>query len=174
MTTRNAFPPTFAELFEEVVARYPDATAVVAPDGNLTYTQLARRSRRLARRLIADGVGPEDVVAVVTDRSSGDWLTGLLGVLLAGGAYLALDPHYPAERIAFMLRDAAPRLVLHSAALDWDVGDVPTLVIADAVGGTGAGRDDVIAPDERPSPLGADNLAYLVYTSGSTGRPKGV
>ncbi len=86
MTSRGARPLTFADLFERVVARYPDAPAVVAHDQGLTYAQLASRSRRLARGLIARGIGPEDVVAVVTDRSTSDWLTGLLGVLLAGGA----------------------------------------------------------------------------------------
>jgi len=171
MTSRGARPLTFADLFERVVARYPDAPAVVAHDQGLTYAQLASRSRRLARGLVARGIGPEDVVAVVTDRSTSDWLTGLLGVLLAGGAYVALDPHYPPERIAFMLDDAAPRLVLHSAGLAWDT-QVPRVTIGDAV--SDEIDDSVIAPTERRSVLGVDNLAYLVYTSGSTGRPKGV
>ena len=164
-------PPTFPDLFERVVRRHPDAVAVVAPDGALTYDALARRVRRLARRLIAEGVGPEDVVGVVTDRGTSDWLTGLFGVLLAGGAYLALDPNYPAERIAFMLDDAAPRLVLHPAGMAWPV-HVADLLIVDGLAGH---EDDTpLVADERRSPLGADNLAYLVYTSGSTGRPKGV
>jgi amino acid adenylation domain-containing protein len=170
--TAPAEPPrTFVDLFEHAVARHPDTPAVVTPEHQLSYAQLVSRSRRLARRLIAGGIGPEDVVAVVTDRGNGDWLTGLLGVLQAGGAYLALDPHYPAERIAFMLDDAAPKLVLHSGRLPWQARR-PGLAIGAAV--REETDDSAIAPADRRSVLTADNLAYLIYTSGSTGRPKGV
>jgi amino acid adenylation domain-containing protein len=160
----------FTDLFDEVVARYPDALAVVAPDRVSTYRQLAGESRRLARRLIATGIGPEDVVGVVADRDTGDWLTALLAVLYAGAAYLPIDPRYPAARIAFMLDDAAPRLILHCAVLDW-VTTVPTMVIGEALT---AGDDSIVTPADRQSAVGVDNLAYLIYTSGSTGTPKGV
>lgn len=162
---------TVADLFERVVERCPDALAVVAPDRRLTYAQLARRSRRVARRLIAAGVGPEDVVAVVAERSTSDWLIAILGVIQSGGAYLALDPSYPAKRIVFMLDDASPRLVLHSAELDWDV-ELPKMQIGDVLTDDEIGS--VIAANDRRSVLGPDNLAYVIYTSGSTGRPKGV
>lgn len=163
--------PTIVDLFERVVAAYSDTPAIIAPDLALTYGQLARRSRRLARRLIASDIGPEDVVAVVADRDTSDWLIGLLGVLQAGAAYLALDPSYPAQRVAFMIDDAAPRLVLHAGKIGWDV-DVPAIVIAEAL--RAETDDSLIAASERTSQLGEDNLAYLVYTSGSTGEPKGV
>nr|WP_271632282.1 AMP-binding protein [Solicola gregarius] len=162
---------TAVNLFEDVVARHARTPAVVAPDRALTYRQLARASRRVARRLIERGIGPESIVAVVADRDSSDWLVGLLGILQSGAAYLALDPSYPAMRIGFMIADAEPTLLLHTGRSPWDL-DVDDLVIADASAPGVA--DDVLTDAERLSPLRVDNLAYLIYTSGSTGEPKGV
>ncbi|MER7004782.1 non-ribosomal peptide synthetase [Dactylosporangium sp. NPDC000555] len=167
----NRLAGTFPQLFEDVVARRADTVAVVGTRGRLTYAQLAGRSRRVARGLIAKGVGPEDVVAVVADRSTDDWLVAILGVLLSGGGYLAIDPAYPAERVSFMLSDAAPKLVLVPAPLDWDAG-LPSVVIEAVI--ADEPDDSAIRPAERTAALAPDNLAYLIYTSGSTGTPKGV
>ncbi|WP_285498419.1 non-ribosomal peptide synthetase, partial [Actinomadura sp. NBRC 104425] len=145
---------TLPELFEAQARRTPDATAVVFEDEELTYAELDARADRLARHLTARGVGPESVVAVVLDRGI-ELIVALLGVLKAGAAYLPVDPGYPAERIALMLEDAAPAVVLDDpdAVARWSVPD-------------GGGRADRAVDARSP--------AYLIYTSGSTGRPKGV
>ncbi|WP_411269155.1 AMP-binding protein [Rhodococcus sp. MTM3W5.2] len=168
---------TVPELFARQVERVPDAVAVVCGDRSLTYAELDRESNRLARVLISRGVGPETVVAVALPRSA-DLIVALLGVLKAGGAYLPIDPGYPADRVAFMLADAAPIL---GVSLDEDCGvlehpGLPVLTI-----GTPqtirllTGYDDAPVVDaDRIRPLHPLNTAYVIYTSGSTGVPKGV
>ncbi|MGK5496592.1 amino acid adenylation domain-containing protein [Streptomyces sp. URMC 125] len=128
----------------------PEATALVHGDRTLTYGRLGARANRVAHWLRASGVGAESVVAVRMRRSP-ELVTAILGIWKAGAAYLPVDPDYPAERIAYMLRDAEPACVLD---------ELPDL----------AGLPDT-DPGVRPHP---DQPAYLVYTSGSTGRPKGV
>jgi amino acid adenylation domain-containing protein len=153
-------------------ARTPDAVAVVFGEGGgetLSYAELTARSRRLARRLRALGVGPDVPVGLFLERSA-DLMVALLAVLEAGGAYLPLDPGYPAERLRLMLEDAHAPLLLTHAPL---AATVPA----------GAGRvvrvDEPEGLDEEdgsPIPLDVlpDHLVYVIYTSGSTGRPKGV
>ncbi len=156
--------------FEGHAARAPDAPAVEAPGGRLTYAELDGRANRLARRLRALGVGPEARVGVCLERTP-DLPVALLGVLKAGGAYLPLDPSYPAERLAWMLEDSAAAVLLTSAGL---LGRLP------AHGGATLCLDrdwpEVAREDAGPLPGGVDpgSLAYVIYTSGSTGRPKGV
>ncbi|MFC4531111.1 amino acid adenylation domain-containing protein [Sphaerisporangium dianthi] len=147
---------TFTELFEEQVRRTPDAPAVAFGADRLTYAELNARASRLAHLLIARGVGPERIVALKLHPSA-DLVVAVLAVLKAGAAYLPVDPDYPAERIAEMLDDAAPALVL-SAPLP-DAAAYPC-------------HDPVDA--ERVAPLELSHPAYVIYTSGSTGRPKGV
>jgi amino acid adenylation domain-containing protein/non-ribosomal peptide synthase protein (TIGR01720 family) len=142
---------TFPELFEAQVRRAPHALALVFEDTELTYAELNARANRFAHALIAQGVGPERVVALELPRSA-DMIVAQLAVLKAGGAYLPIDPDYPAERIAYMLADAAPVCRLST------------------VDGLGDGQPDT-DPEPRLSPA---NAAYVIYTSGSTGRPKGV
>ncbi|WP_037891690.1 AMP-binding protein, partial [Streptomyces sp. NRRL S-87] len=102
---------TFPELFEEQAARTPDAVAVVFGREELSYAELDARANRLARLLVARGVGPEHVVALALPRSA-QLVVALLAVMKAGGAYLPLDTKYPADRTDYMLRDARPTLVL--------------------------------------------------------------
>ena len=106
---------TLPELFQAQVARTPEATAVVFEDMELSYGELNGRANRLARLLIARGVGPESLVAVVMERSA-DLVVALLAVVKAGGAYLPVDPGYPADRISYLLTDAAPVLALTDQA----------------------------------------------------------
>ncbi|MCW6009240.1 amino acid adenylation domain-containing protein, partial [Micromonospora sp. CPCC 205371] len=142
---------TFPELFEAQVRRAPHAVALVYEGIELTYAELNARANRFAHALIAQGVGPERVVALELPRSA-DMIVAQVAVLKAGGAYLPIDPDYPAERIAYMLADAAPVCRLST------------------VDGLGDGQ-----PDTDPvSGIRPGNAAYVIYTSGSTGRPKGV
>ena len=99
------------QLFEEQVARAPEAVALVFEDEALSYGELNAHSNRLAHHLIALGVRPDDRVAICVERSF-EMVVGLLAILKAGGAYVPLDPAYPAERLGFMLADAEPRVVL--------------------------------------------------------------
>ncbi|MEV5898228.1 amino acid adenylation domain-containing protein, partial [Nonomuraea fuscirosea] len=163
-------PATVADLFEAQVARTPDAVALMAGDGapayaELTYAELDARAERLARRLAWYGVGPESVVGVCLERGA-DLIVALLGVLKAGGAYLPIDPEYPADRVAFMVADAAPAIVVTSAA---------TAGVLAAAGATSLliDAESPAAPVDRGGRSVAQP-AYVIYTSGSTGRPKGV
>ncbi len=158
-------------MFERQAALTPDAPALVAEGREWTYAQLDARTSRLARRLRAGGVGPETLVGVALARGS-DMVEALLAVLKAGGAYVPLDPELPADRIAYMLGDCAPALVLtdaaHRACLPSEMAQpVVLLPLEDALPGDAA---DAACP---PVALHPGHLAYVIYTSGSTGRPKG-
>ncbi|WP_073450319.1 non-ribosomal peptide synthetase [Streptomyces yunnanensis] len=168
---------TLPELFEVQVERSPDVTAMTFGTEAVTYQELDARANRLARYLVARGVAPESLVAVALPRSV-DLVVALLAVLKAGGAYVPVDPEYPAERIGFVLADAAPVLTLTDTATASVLpeSDVATLVVdEEATAALVAGLpDDVLSDVERVGPLRADHPAYVIYTSGSTGTPKGV
>ena len=165
-----ARPRCIHQLFEEQVQRTPDAVAVVCGSDVLTFEELDRRANQLAHYLHGLGVGPEVPVAICVERSF-EMLVGLLGILKAGGAYLPLDRSYPAERLAFMLDDAQPPVLLTQAQLSDTLPPYQgTIVCLDADWATIAQeRTDAVL-----SGVIATNLAYILYTSGSTGRPKGV
>ncbi|MGX1547467.1 amino acid adenylation domain-containing protein, partial [Streptomyces adustus] len=152
-TARPVSAATLPALFEEQVRATPDAPAVVFEDTVLTYRELNRRANRLAHALIARGVGPEQVVALRLPRSA-ELSVAVLAVLKTGAAYLPVDPDYPAARIAYMLQDARPAVVLDDLAAVTPDGDLPEY-------------DPAVAVDPR-------HPAYVIYTSGSTGRPKAV
>ncbi|HET9228812.1 MAG TPA: amino acid adenylation domain-containing protein, partial [Thermoanaerobaculia bacterium] len=137
------------ELFEDWVDRTPDAPALIAADGSVsTYRELEERANRLARHLMALGVGPETPVALLLPRSPGLWIAAL-AVFKAGGYYVPVDPSHPKERIELLLTDCGARVVVTET--------------------------EASGSSERPSvPVLADHLAYALYTSGSTGRPKAV
>jgi amino acid adenylation domain-containing protein len=169
---------TLPELFEARASASLDAAAVVCGDAVISYGELNTRANRLARDLVALGVGPESVVAVVMERGAG-LVVALLAVLKAGGAYLPVDPGYPAERIAFMLSDARPAVVLAAAevAPELPVRVMMPVLVADErglVGGRREGAAGDLGDGDRVAPLSVANPAYVIYTSGSTGRPKGV
>ncbi|MFF2199336.1 amino acid adenylation domain-containing protein [Streptomyces sp. NPDC058145] len=153
-------------LLAETAARHPDRVALRAGDRELTYAELYRRVNRLARRLREQGVGPGVIVGVCMRRSA-DLITALLAVLSAGGAYLPLDPEYPADRLAYMLADAQAPVVLVDPGTRPPESAATVLTIAPDTLDEGA--DDAVDPGLR-----AEDLAYVIYTSGSTGRPKGV
>ncbi len=161
----------FHELFEERVRRHPDAVAAVRGDHRWTYRELNVRANRIAWSLHHRGLRPEDVVAVVTERTL-EWLAAVIGVLKAGGCYLPLEPSFPADRIATVLARSGSRWVLGERG-------APHLdaALAERPGVERAYLDDVLAedrPEEDPAfPVAADQLAYIYFTSGSTGEPKG-
>ncbi|MFD5826747.1 amino acid adenylation domain-containing protein [Lentzea sp. NPDC060358] len=154
-------------LVAEVAARTPDALAVVAHDGALTYRQLDERANRLAHRLIALGARRETVVGVCTDRDTSS-IVALLAVLRTGAAYLPIDPTYPAERLVHLLADAQAPVVVTQPALAHLVAssDAAKVVLDGEIGDFPATAPDV--------PADPRDAAYVIYTSGSTGRPKGV
>ncbi|WP_369392748.1 amino acid adenylation domain-containing protein [Streptomyces sp. CG1] len=160
-------------LFEEQVGRSPDAVAVVFEGERVSYAELNARANRLARVLVGRGVGPECLVAVALPRSV-DLVVALLAVLKAGGAYVPVDPGYPADRIAYMLGDAAPTVLLTTGetAAVLPASDRPVLLLEDVVWQEQAAGD--LSDAERLAPLSGASPAYVIYTSGSTGRPKGV
>ncbi|MDO3704414.1 amino acid adenylation domain-containing protein [Micromonospora sp. C28SCA-DRY-2] len=154
---------------EQRAAATPDAVAVTFEGRSVTYAELNAAANRIAHRLRAAGVGPETLVGVCAERSV-ELVAGLLGVLKAGGAYLPLDPEYPADRLAFMVTDAAAPVVLVQRHLRDVLPDTGATVLALDDEGVWAGQ-----PTVDPAPTaGPEHLAYVIYTSGSTGRPKGV
>ncbi|MGW7068675.1 non-ribosomal peptide synthetase, partial [Streptomyces sp. NPDC054872] len=163
---------TLVDLFEEQAARTPDTTAVHFKGVDLSYAQLNARANRLARYLIGRGAGPEDTVALVLPRSA-DALVAMLAVLKSGAAYLPVDPRYPAERIAHMLTDARPAVVLTVEA-ERDRVPRAALVLEDLAAALAHEPETEVTDAHRPRPLRPAHPAYVIYTSGSTGQPKGV
>ena len=168
--TDVAYPTSILpEMFEEQVARTPDLPAISDRREALSYAQLNARMNRLAHRLVELGAGPETLVAVCLTPSV-DLLVALYAVLKAGAAYVPIDPEYPAERIEFMLRDAAaPILLTEQALVDALPAGTATVVALDTDAPALAGYPEMNLP-LRATP---ENLAYVIFTSGSTGRPKG-
>jgi amino acid adenylation domain-containing protein len=155
------------ELIAEQADRTPDATAVVSGRQSLTYRELTERADTLAGFLAGRGVGPDVLVGVCAERGI-DLPVMLLGVLRAGGAYLPLDPDYPAERLAMMVTDAAPAVILTQNHLAARLSEVPVIRV-DADWPTIAA-----ATPATPAPTEPATVAYAIYTSGTTGWPKGV
>jgi amino acid adenylation domain-containing protein len=162
--------PTVHALVEAQAARTPEAVAVTRDWESLTYAELNRRANRLAHYLRHLGVEPEIVVGICLDRSI-DVVVALLGVLKAGGAYLPLDPAYPAARIEYMLADSRASVLVTGERLEGALPAYAGKVVC-------IDRDwpEIAAQSDANPPGGAarGNAAYVIYTSGSTGRPKGV
>ncbi|MDQ4105186.1 MAG: condensation domain-containing protein, partial [Actinomycetota bacterium] len=177
-TALDVTPVTLPELFQAQVARTPDLPAVIFEGTELSYAELDARANRLARLLIHRGAGPERIVALVLPRSA-DIVVAQLAVAKAGAAFLPVDPTYPAKRIAFMLSDAKPVLVITlsdiATQLPWPEGmTVLAVDSAETVSALEGLPDVVVADADRASPLLLQHPAYVIYTSGSTGQPKGV
>ncbi|HEY7350648.1 MAG TPA: amino acid adenylation domain-containing protein [Ktedonobacterales bacterium] len=157
-------------LFEQQVARAPDAVALVSEGRQLTYGELNARANQLAHHLQKQRVGPETLVGLCVERSL-EMAVGLLGIFKAGGAYVPLDPSYPTERLAFMLEDSQAAVLLTQQHL---LAQLPAQN-ARVICLDGQWAEIAQEPTTNPvSAVQADNLAYVIYTSGSTGKPKGV
>ena len=158
-------------MIEARAAADAQAPALVFGGQTLSYEELNRRANQLAHHLIALGIGPDQRVALCVERGP-EMVIGMLGILKAGGAYVPLDPQYPLERLAYMLEDCAPSvLVSQSAQLDRLPWLAAPVVVLDEDMAKLARR-----PQHNPQVDGlhAGHLAYVIYTSGSTGMPKGV
>ncbi|MET9596220.1 amino acid adenylation domain-containing protein [Streptomyces sp. NPDC006459] len=161
---------TVVDAFRAQAARTPDAPALDGPEGVVTYAELDRRSDAVAAGLARRGVGREDLVGLVVDRTSAG-VCALWGILKAGAAYVPLDPGHPGARIAEILGGAAVALSLTGRHLAEELAPfVPgtLLAVEDLLEGA-PGPDAPAAAVLRPA-----DLAYVIHTSGSTGRPKGV
>lgn len=163
--------PTLQKQFEAAAEKYPDAIAVSCEERRLTYRELNEKANVLAHRLMADGVGPEMLVGLYSDRSI-ETVVGILAILKAGGAYLPLESTYHNDRLRFMLEDSEVSAVMTVRAmvpgLEGLLGGRPCRLLC---------IDDEAGEGTFGNPEGgamAESLAYVIYTSGSTGKPKGV
>ncbi|WP_196761521.1 non-ribosomal peptide synthase/polyketide synthase [Pseudoalteromonas luteoviolacea] len=166
---------TMHELFETQVKQTPDAVAVVFENNRVTYQQLNERANQLAAYLIEQGVKPDSLVGICAERSV-EMVMAIYAILKAGGAYLPLEPTYPAQRLAYILDDAQPKIILGQAAfaekfvscgirfLSLDGSECKAQLASYAMHN----------PSAKALGLTANSLAYVIYTSGSTGQPKGV
>jgi amino acid adenylation domain-containing protein len=159
----------FQELFEAQARLSPDRVAVECEGSSLTYSELNRRSNRLAARLRHLGVGPESTVGVLVDRSI-EMVLALLGVLKAGGAYVPLDLVYPQQRLSLMLEDSGAKALVTRAGFLVGLQEYGEVVFLDEDREEPAEGDF----DDSACNVTGENAAYVIYTSGSTGRPKGV
>uniref|UniRef100_UPI000491E175 non-ribosomal peptide synthetase n=1 Tax=Nisaea denitrificans TaxID=390877 RepID=UPI000491E175 len=160
---------TLTERFAAQVAQHAARPAVTCAGETLTYAELDARADDIARRLSALGAGPDRLVGLLAERSN-DLITGLLGIVKSGAAYLPIDPATPAARVAFMLKDAGAIALVTERALaeDHSAWEGPRLYLDDP-----AEVDDT-SPLCARTPAQPDDMAYVIYTSGSTGQPKGV
>lgn len=172
-----------SDLFDRTALTSGDAVAVRCGGLSVTYRELDERANRLARLLVAQGVGPETLVAVAMARSI-DLMVALLAVVKAGGGYVPVDSTSPVNRVDFVLRDARPKCVLTTRA-DGDYirdsdeiadSEIPVIAVDDPVILDALHRFSPLAVTDRDRllPLRPESVAYVIYTSGgSTGRPKG-
>ncbi|MFC7446980.1 amino acid adenylation domain-containing protein [Rhodococcus daqingensis] len=163
---------TLVEVFDAQVARTPDAAALEFDGVAWTYAEFDGRVNRLARALIARGVGPETTVGLGIRRSL-EMMVAMYAIVKAGGAYVPIDPDHPDERVADVLATAAPVCVLTRSGeeMTWPAG---TVVIDLDSTDTAEYPAEPITDTDRVRPLRPANPAYVIFTSGSTGRPKGV
>jgi len=162
---------TFIDWFESAVAHSPQATALVFEGKVLTYRQLDEQSAQLAHYLRSKGVTANTLVPVCIERSL-DMIVAVLGILRAGGAYVPVEPDFPAERIRYMLADTAATVIVSSSTCKdvLPVTDLLDIILLDQERGR-INAYSIEAPLVLPTPA---DLAYVIYTSGSTGMPKGV
>src|SRR6266540_6974605 len=158
--------------FEASADAHPDRPAILFGDECLTYGELEARANRLARHLLASGIGRGGRVAILLDRSV-ELYVAILGTLKSGAAYVPLDPSYPADRVRFIVEDAGVRTIITSSEL---ISNHPSQLPAVLLDADGPRIDEQSGarPDPSEPDVGPDDLCYIIYTSGSTGHPKGV
>jgi amino acid adenylation domain-containing protein len=170
--TQANYPDQFGlhQLFEQQVARTPNAPAVMFGEGRLTYRELNEKANQLARYLRTLTAGRETLVAICAPRSN-EMVVGLFAILKAGCAYVPLDPDYPPDRLVYMLEDSGASVLLIQSGMESRLpAHDATVVYLDRVDEAISSQSvDNLNGDHDPN-----NIAYVIYTSGSTGRPKGV
>jgi amino acid adenylation domain-containing protein len=172
----QADPACMHAFFEAHASRLPDAVALVHGSMSVSYGALNARANRLAHYLHRIGVGPDAHVALCFERGI-ELIVAILAVHKAGGAYVPLDPAYPADRLAYMLADSKPVVVLTHANVKGparEVVDSATVPVIDLQQHEGAWQQEPVTNPDKSNGAGPGHLAYVIYTSGSTGRPKGV
>jgi amino acid adenylation domain-containing protein len=170
--THRDYPLTrcLHELFEDQVAKTPDAEALVFENQRLTYRDLNARANQLAHHLRARGMGPDVLVGLCVERSV-EMVVAILGILKAGGAYVPLDPEYPKDRLQSMLEDAQSPIILTQRRLRDVLPESGASVFClDTEWAALAGE----SVDNPVNSSGPENICYVIFTSGTTGRPKGV
>ncbi len=158
------------EMINEHTVNTPDKIAVMYKDIQLTYRELDEGSNQLAHHLISAGVTNESLVGVYIERSL-EMLIGLIAIHKAGGAYLPLDPEFPAARISYMINHSKLKVIITQSMLLNDIPETDAKIICLDSDSSAISEQKRLAPDCR---INGDNLAYVMYTSGSTGQPKGV
>jgi amino acid adenylation domain-containing protein len=161
------------EIFEEQARRTPHAVAISCQGSTLTYLELNEKANQLAHHLIGMGVGAETLVGLYLERNI-EMVIGVLGILKAGGAYLPLDPVYPTGRLAYILDDASPKVLLTQEQLRSKVRSTTAKLLVLDSDWDQIGRCDRNNVDAHRLEFCSSQLAYVIYTSGSTGEPKGV
>ncbi|HEX4606131.1 MAG TPA: amino acid adenylation domain-containing protein [Candidatus Angelobacter sp.] len=167
---------TLLSTFEEQVRIAADNVAVIYGGNSLSYSELNGQANQLAHHLISNGIGPEDMVAILIEPSA-MMIVALLGILKSGAAYLPLDPEVPRSRLEYILSDAAPTLILSQESLRNCIPSTTDVVVLDESGTSARLRElstQNPADSDRIRPLSGSSPAYVIFTSGSTGRPKGV
>ncbi|MDO4760461.1 MAG: amino acid adenylation domain-containing protein [Corynebacterium sp.] len=172
---------TLPEKIEHALSRWPETTAVISEQQHVTYTQFGQLTRRLARELLNQGVQTGDLVAAVY-CSSADFFAAATAIMMAGGVYVPLDPAVPDDRLAYLINDSNPALILTDSILEQRIiacADGRTVMVREQIiaGTISEQAEDDAAPirdEERSRPLRPEDPAYVIYTSGSTGLPKGV
>ncbi|MGD9898610.1 MAG: amino acid adenylation domain-containing protein, partial [Calditrichaceae bacterium] len=157
-------------IFEKSADAHPDQYAVISGESKMTFDELNSKANRLAYRLQKLGAGPESIIAFCMERSP-EMIISILGILKSGGAYLPLDPSYPEERIAFMLKDSGSKILITNEQFSEKLKDENILIInTDEIP-----ENNQVKESQNPEiNMNPANLAYIIYTSGTTGLPKGV
>lgn len=158
---------TVSLLFEDIVDRFADKTAVAFGNDSITYSELNRRANCIARKLRELGAGPDKLVVIIAQKSI-EMICGMIAIVKAGSAYVPIDPSYSKDRIKFMIKDSEPVAIISFKADVSDIADgIPIIDLAehDTMEGNGSNLEHIDNPND---------LIYCIYTSGTTGQPKGV
>ncbi|MGD2085001.1 MAG: amino acid adenylation domain-containing protein [Candidatus Aminicenantes bacterium] len=163
---------TLPQLFQEQVEKTPHCIALVFKDQKLTYNALKEQVNRAAGVLKAKGVKNNSIVGIMVERSL-EMIVGIFAVLESGGAYLPLDPQYPADRVKYMLKNSSAKILITTPGTHMESEEESTELLAIPSQLPAANEPDMMSRDSSPGEGSPENLVYVIYTSGSTGTPKG-